>query len=228
MTTPSNFSIRCSPPRPQRYCTSPRSTMAWMHLLPRRAASRAGRRPFGLFQEALSLSGVWWRRGRDSNPRYGYPYAAFRVRCFQPLSHLSIIDKPRDPAPRRKRGRPFARSEERRVGKEVTGVQTCALPVLRHAQGAGHSDYFRKHLVLAAFGGGEGGIRTPDTVTRMPHFECGAFNHSATSPSLINLEILRLDASAEGHLLPLCYHFFLEAPVYSLSRRGQRGRQHQP
>src|SRR5262249_54739046 len=30
--------------------------------------------------------------------------------------------------------------------------------------------------------GGEGGIRTPDTVTRMPHLECGAFNHSATSP----------------------------------------------
>ena len=27
-----------------------------------------------------------------------------------------------------------------------------------------------------------GGIRTPDTVARMPHFECGAFNHSATSP----------------------------------------------
>src|SRR4029078_8060560 len=31
--------------------------------------------------------------------------------------------------------------------------------------------------------GGEGGIRTPDTVARMPHFECGAFNHSATSPT---------------------------------------------
>src|SRR6266581_136785 len=31
-------------------------------------------------------------------------------------------------------------------------------------------------------GGGEGGIRTPGTVTRTPHFECGAFNHSATSP----------------------------------------------
>ncbi len=30
-----------------------------------------------------------WRRGRDSNPRYGCPYAAFRVRCFQPLSHPS-------------------------------------------------------------------------------------------------------------------------------------------
>jgi len=36
---------------------------------------------------------------------------------------------------------------------------------------------------------------------------------------LINLEILRFDASAEGHLLPLCYHFFLDAPVYSLSCR---------
>src|SRR5215813_1448587 len=35
---------------------------------------------------------------------------------------------------------------------------------------------------LAGLTGGEGGIRTPDTVARMPHFECGAFNHSATSP----------------------------------------------
>ena len=30
--------------------------------------------------------------------------------------------------------------------------------------------------------GGEGGIRTPGTVTRTPHFECGAIDHSATSP----------------------------------------------
>ena len=32
-----------------------------------------------------------WRRGWDSNPRYGCPYAAFRVRCFRPLSHLSAV-----------------------------------------------------------------------------------------------------------------------------------------
>ena len=31
-------------------------------------------------------------------------------------------------------------------------------------------------------GGGEGGIRTHGTVARTPHFECGAFDHSATSP----------------------------------------------
>jgi hypothetical protein len=38
-----------------------------------------------------------------------------------------------------------------------------------------------KSLILLV--GGEGGIRTPDTVARMPHFECGAFDHSATSPN---------------------------------------------
>ena len=35
------------------------------------------------------LNASTWRRGRDSNPRYPCEYAAFRVRCFQPLSHLS-------------------------------------------------------------------------------------------------------------------------------------------
>lgn len=29
---------------------------------------------------------------------------------------------------------------------------------------------------------GEGGIRTHDTLSSTPHFECGTFNHSATSP----------------------------------------------
>src|SRR5262245_48409082 len=42
-----------------------------------------------------------WRRGRDSNPRYGYPYAAFRVRCFQPLSHLSVAARRKHPVGRR-------------------------------------------------------------------------------------------------------------------------------
>ena len=37
---------------------------------------------------------IIWRTGRDSNPRYSCPYAAFRVRCFQPLSHLSVLSHP--------------------------------------------------------------------------------------------------------------------------------------
>src|SRR5665213_242254 len=42
---------------------------------------------------AVSPVDTSWRRGRDSNPRYGYPYAAFRVRCIQPLCHLSEARK---------------------------------------------------------------------------------------------------------------------------------------
>ena len=30
--------------------------------------------------------------------------------------------------------------------------------------------------------GGERGIRTPGTVARSPHFECGPFDHSGISP----------------------------------------------
>ena len=49
----------------------------------------------------------------------------------------------------------------------------------RYHRGAHNISYCS---VESAVFGGEGGIRTPDTVARMPHFECGAFNHSATSP----------------------------------------------
>jgi hypothetical protein len=43
--------------------------------------------------------GVWlsffvffkWRRGWDSNPRYGFPHARFRGEYFKPLSHLSAV-----------------------------------------------------------------------------------------------------------------------------------------
>jgi hypothetical protein len=72
------------------------------------------------------------------------------------------------------------------------------MPASSSLVNAGHqhgNEKARKHRANSRFGnkqiesqadiqkpGGEGGIRTPDTVTRMPHFECGAFNRSATSP----------------------------------------------
>src|ERR1035437_6947609 len=40
--------------------------------------------------------------------------------------------------------------------------------------------------------GGEGGIRTPDTLSGMPVFKTGAINHSATSPYKIGLRTRRL------------------------------------
>ncbi len=40
-------------------------------------------------RQALDICRACWRRGRDSNPRYGCPYFAFRVRRIRPLCHLS-------------------------------------------------------------------------------------------------------------------------------------------
>ncbi len=48
---------------------------------------------------SVPTQGLKWRRGRDSNPRYPCEYAAFRVRCFQPLSHLSRRDRGAEAAP---------------------------------------------------------------------------------------------------------------------------------
>src|SRR5262249_21275040 len=41
----------------------------------------------------------------------------------------------------------------------------------------------RELSLLSRLYGGEGGIRTPDTVSRIPVFKTGAINHSATSPT---------------------------------------------
>src|SRR4029079_18870908 len=40
-------------------------------------------------------------------------------------------------------------------------------------------------LVRTGCLGGEGGIRTPGTLASTPHFECGAIDHSATSPEAV-------------------------------------------
>ncbi|CCZ99362.1 resolvase domain [Alistipes sp. CAG:157] len=37
--------------------------------------------------------GSFWRKERDSNPRYSYPYTAFRVRPVRPLRHLSLVSQ---------------------------------------------------------------------------------------------------------------------------------------
>jgi hypothetical protein len=47
--------------------------------------------------------------------------------------------------------------------------------------------------------GGEGGIRTPDRLAPMPHFECGAFNHSATSPGANQEPELPWSGGVLGH-----------------------------
>ena len=34
---------------------------------------------------------LFWRKGRDSNPRYVLPHAGFQDRYLQPLGHPSVL-----------------------------------------------------------------------------------------------------------------------------------------
>ena len=89
--------------------------------------------------------------------------------------------------------------------------------------------------------GGEGGIRTLDTLASMPHFECGAFNRSATSPEASPPGLGPGRASegaipthpaplAQGLLTPCLWEISWPGPgsrawrPSSRVRRGQRGR----
>lgn len=67
--------------------------------------------------------------------------------------------------------RPIFRNQDRADGYHL----------VRPSQRGAATDGLRIGLMMSGHGG-EGGIRTPDRLAPMPHFECGAFNHSATSP----------------------------------------------
>ena len=56
--------------------------------------------------------------------------------------------------------------------------------------------------------GGESGIRTPDTVSRIPVFKTGAFNRSAISPLLLQFYYGWESSStvpAQSYLFPIDY-----------------------
>src|SRR5216684_2724672 len=58
-------------------------------LQPFRAISE---RMLGVFSAVQTA----WRRERDSNPRYGFPYSGFQDRLFQPLTHPSARVRRKD------------------------------------------------------------------------------------------------------------------------------------
>lgn len=93
----------------------------------------------------------------------------FIFQSVQLLLEFEFLSRPR--ISRLSRALPF----RRRHGKNGTYVQSGP------ESGPGHRE-IGKNLTKTAGDGGEGGIRTPDGLAPMPHFECGAFNHSATSP----------------------------------------------
>jgi hypothetical protein len=79
--------------------------------------------------------------------------------------------------------------------------------------------------------GGEGGIRTPDTVARMPHFECGAFNHSATSPQPATTPVSLAWSRVAGGVVPKPVRRNKGGPVGQARREAEailRGRSARP
>src|SRR4051812_13074379 len=91
-----------------------------------------------------------------------------------------------------------------------SGGLLCGLHCGIHASTLAHSGR-PETLFSEAFGrskkwrmgeliGGEGGIRTPDRLAPMPHFECGAFDHSATSPGAQVGAVLGEDGGADKAL----------------------------
>ncbi len=75
----------------------------------------------------------------------------------------------------------------RRIPGSPPGEAAARSPKRKNTTGQ-DTKKIRKTLILrilptgiAGFGG-EGGIRTPGTVARTPHFECGPIDHSGTSP----------------------------------------------
>src|SRR6266700_7608788 len=105
-TKPEQVKLDQTEPRPRTYAVAVGrsagiASLARLGRFGPLAFSRKGRQPgprigsgsIRQFSQSETHGRTSWRRGRDSNPRYGYPYAAFRVRCFQPLSHLSEAAK---------------------------------------------------------------------------------------------------------------------------------------
>src|SRR6202043_438077 len=69
-----------------------------------------------------------WRRGRDSNPRYGCPYAAFRVRCIRPLCHLSELRR------LERRGAVFSGDGGETQGRDAAACAQSSRPSLRSSE----------------------------------------------------------------------------------------------
>ena len=57
--------------------------------------------------------------------------------------------------------------------------------------------------------GGGGGIRTHETVARLPVFKTGAFNHSATPPDIARPPHLRLAPARNAQFFVRRAHTFL-------------------
>src|SRR5208282_1422184 len=72
-------------------------------------------------------------------------------------------------------------------------------------------EFSSTQAIRTASTGGEGGIRTLGTVSRTPVFKTGAFNHSATSPELLQFYY---SPNCHAYFVPFGYtRILLSSPV---------------
>src|SRR5690606_23018699 len=102
---------------------------------------------------------------------------------------MSSTADPLAGSPDRKRSRRY-----RAGGSSLAG---CHRHEMVRRRDSGCQPLSQSHLLSVLTGrhkanlsGGEGGIRTLDTLARMPDFESGTFTHSATSPKPAILPLL--------------------------------------
>src|SRR5271166_1421762 len=97
-----------------------------------------------------------WRRGWDSNPRYGFPHARFRGEYFQPLSHLSaaMIIILSDTAPSRLRGVP-PRDALRVIASGATSLSARRKKCLQQGTGFFGQDPSRNFHLVIQLGAGQ-------------------------------------------------------------------------
>ena|SRR5208282_3724827 len=83
-------------------------------------------------------------------------------------------------------------------------------------------EFSSTQAIRTASTGGEGGIRTLGTVSRTPVFKTGAFNHSATSPELLQFYY---SPNCHAYFVPFGYtRILLSSPVFERAMASEAHR----
>lgn len=208
-----------------RSCTRPRRSSRFDTTSRQRPSARArsNLRPTLRMMAGYGLIGMQPGEGRRLKPKV----VPDRVSLDLPLVEQAE-KKPRESA----RQRPEIRREVARdcsvsCSERFRGAQRHVLAhgPLASTTGAGTA------FALMFQSGGSGGIRTHDTVARMPVFKTGAFNHSATLPCRPGAlrPVPGLPPSSR-HPLPLAGMpaTLCQQPPVATSGRGRRPIPHKP
>ncbi len=102
--------------------------------------------------------------------------------------------------------RPCTRSLVTKLEKKIERISLQNRLGVKRGVGRCHATLELREKVCSEKNGGEGGIRTPDTLSGMPVFKTGAINHSATSPANTVLLQSQFYGREAGEIESGCLH----------------------